>query len=400
MQIKSNAGRAPWLLMLCAALIMMITMGTRQSTGLFVSSLVETTGLSLASISFVLAVGQLVWGVTQPIFGAIADKWGSFQVLAFGALLMALGMGLTPYATSEWTLTLTLGVISAAGAGAGSFAILIGATAGQLPQNRRSFASGFINAGGSLGQFIFAPLTQIILGAFDWVVAMFTLATMALVTIPLAWILRDGTGISTAEVEPASSGMYQQVLKALCDPNYLLLNMGFFTCGFHVAFLVTHLPGEVALCGHSAAVSATSIGIIGLFNIAGSLLAGTLGNRYRMKYILAVMYGSRAIMIGLYLLAPKTEITFYIFAVAMGFTWLATVPPTVGLVGKLFGTRFLATLFGMTFMIHQVGGFLGAWLGGVAMDHNGNYMWMWYADIILASLAALINLPIREKKLV
>lgn len=401
MHTNSNAYRSPWLIMIIAAVIMMITMGARQSTGLFVSSLVTSTGLSIASISFSLAVGQLVWGVAQPIFGAIADKWGYFKVLVFGAALMAIGQGLTPYAASEWTLILTMGVISAAGAGAGSFAILIGATAEQLPPSRRSFAGGFINAGGSFGQFIFAPLTQTILAAYGWIAAMLTLAAAALFTIPLAWTLRGGAAeVRAVSEHQIDQGMFQQITKALRDRSYLCLHAGFFTCGFHVAFLVTHLPGEVALCGHSAAVSAASIGIIGLFNIAGSLLAGSLGNHYRMKYILAVMYGSRAVMIGLYLLAPKTELTFYVFAAALGFTWLATVPPTAGLVGKLFGTRYLATLFGLAIMTHQVGGFLGAWLGGIAMAHDGNYMWVWYADMILASAAALVNLPIREEKIV
>ena len=161
---------------------------------------------------------------------------------------------------------------------------------------------------------------------------------------------------------------------------------------------MTHLPGEVALCGHTANVSAASLAIIGLFNIAGSLFAGFLGSRYRMKHILAVMYGSRAVMIAIYLLAPKTVLTFYIFAAFLGFTWLATVPPTAGLVGKLFGTKYLATLFGLTLFTHQIGGFLGAWLGGIAMAHDGNFLWMWYVDIILAALAALVNLPIREAK--
>jgi predicted MFS family arabinose efflux permease len=192
--------------------------------------------------------------------------------------------------------------------------------------------------------------------------------------------------------------MFPQVVRAFRDPSYLCLHAGFFTCGFHVAFLVTHLPGEVSLSGHSASVSAASIGIIGLFNIAGSLLAGALGSRYRMKYILAFMYGSRAVMIGLFLLAPKTTLTFYLFAAALGLTWLATVPPTAGIVAKLFDTRYLATLFGLTFFTHQVGGFLGAWLGGISMAHSGNYQWMWYADIALASLASLVNLPIREAK--
>lgn len=400
MQTKSNHGQSHWLLIISAAAIMMITTGARQSSGLFVSPLVASTGLSIASISFALAVGQLFWGVTQPIFGAIADKWGSFPVLVFGSLLMALGMAMTPYATSEWMLTLTMGVISAAGAGAGSFAILIGATAQRLLPSQRSFAGGFINAGGSFGQFIFAPLTQMILAAYGWITAMFALAAASLLTIPLAWTLREKEASRLNADSQPSQSIGQQVAQAMKDRSYLCLHAGFFTCGFHVAFLVTHLPGEVALCGHSAAVSAAAIGMIGLFNIAGSLLAGVLGNHYPMKYILALMYGSRAVMIGLYLIAPKTELTFYIFAAALGFTWLATVPPTVGLVGKLFGTRYLATLFGLTILTHQVGGFLGAWLGGIAMEQNGSYMWMWYADILLSLAAALVNLPIREEKIV
>jgi predicted MFS family arabinose efflux permease len=321
-------------------------------------------------------------------------------VLALGAVLIALGLGLTPFVSSEWALILTLGVISPAGAGAGSFSLLIGATAKNIPAERRAFAGGFINAGGSLGQFLFAPLTQAIIGAFSWTTAMFSLAAAALFTIPLAAPLRRDAEPDAAEQVRASGGLLQQVASAMRDRSYLCLHAGFFTCGFHVAFLVTHLPGEVALSGHAATVSAASIGIIGLFNIAGSLCAGSLGTRYRMKYILAVMYGSRAIMIGLYLLAPKTELTFYVFAACMGFTWLATVPPTAGLVAKLFGARYLSTLFGLTLLTHQIGGFLGAWLGGIAMANDGNYMWMWYADIVLAAAAALVNLPIREAKVI
>lgn len=389
-----------WLIMLSAAAILMITMGARQSTGLFIAPLDASTGLGIVSISFALAVGQFMWGLAQPIFGAIADKKGSYAVLVFGAFLLAAGLALTPLATSEWSLMLTMGILSAAGAGAGSFSILIGATAQQLPENRRAFAGGFINAGGSFGQFVFAPLLQAIIGAFGWISAILTMAATTLLTIPLAYGLTRGEAGHQAKAAVPAGGLTQQVKTALCNPSYLYLHAGFFTCGFHVAFLVTHLPGEVALCGHAPSVSAVSLGLIGLFNIAGSLLAGALGTRYRMKYILAVMYASRAVMIGMYLLAPKTPLTFYVFAAGLGFTWLATVPPTAGIVGKLFGTRYLATLFGLTLLTHQVGGFLGAWLGGLTMAHDGNYLWMWYADIALALFAALINLPIREPKLV
>jgi predicted MFS family arabinose efflux permease len=194
------------------------------------------------------------------------------------------------------------------------------------------------------------------------------------------------------------AGLREQLETALRTPSYLLLHAGFFTCGFHVAFLTTHLPGEISLCGHSASVSATSIALIGFFNIGGSIMSGILGKYFRMKYILAAMYGSRAVTIGLYLLAPKTEATFYFFAVLTGITWLATVPPTAGLVGKLFGTRYLATLFGLALLSHQVGAFLGAWLGGVAVEQSGNLLYLWYADMLLALFAAFVNLPIREEK--
>jgi predicted MFS family arabinose efflux permease len=197
----------------------------------------------------------------------------------------------------------------------------------------------------------------------------------------------------------SESGLRQQLRIALKDRSYLFLHAGFFTCGFHIAFLVTHLPGEVQLCGLSAGVAATSLAIIGLGNIAGSLSAGVLGSRVRMKWLLFWTYASRAVAISLYLAAPKTALTFYLFAALLGLTWLSTVPPTAGLVGKLFGMRYLATLFGLTLLSHQIGGFFGAWLGGIALVESGSYVWMWYADIALASIAALANLPIREAPL-
>ncbi|NCB11984.1 MAG: MFS transporter, partial [Erysipelotrichia bacterium] len=356
----------------------------------------------IISISLALAIGQFIWGLTQPIFGAIADKKGSFGVLAFGALLMFFGLILTPFVTSEFSIILTLGLLVAAGAGAGSFSILIGATAKNLPNEKRSFAGGFINAGGSFGQFIFAPLAQAIINGFGWIYSMIALAFSTLLTIPLAKILsskskKEETNL-TNDIENDIK-LKEQLKVALKDKSYLYLNLGFFTCGFHVAFLVTHLPHEVALCGHSANVSAYSLALIGLFNILGSLYAGYLGTKYKMKYILAFIYASRALMIIIYLLSPKTELTFYIFSIAIGFTWLATVPPTAGIVGKLFGTKYLATLFGLTLLSHQIGGFFGAYLGGLFINSYGNFSLMWYLDIALAIVAALANLPIKEEKI-
>jgi len=324
-------------------------------------------------------------------------------------VMLAVGMAATPFVGSEWGLLLTMGFLSAAGAGAGSFSILIGATAQRLPPERRAFASGFINAGGSFGQFALAPLMGAIIAGAGWIVAMLTLAGTALLTIPLAWPLRrKRAAVAPALAAPSAPAapaippiaLGQQLRQALRDRSYLCLHAGFFTCGFHIAFLVTHLPGEVAMCGLPTTVSATALALIGLFNIAGSLSAGMLASRYRMKSLLFWIYASRVVIIGLYLLAPKTAWTFYIFAGALGFTWLATVPPTAGLVGKLFGVRYLATLFGMTLLSHQIGGFFGAWLGGLAVVHTGDYSWMWYADMALAAAAALINLPIREAHVV
>jgi MFS family permease len=399
--------RAAWLLILAASAILMITMGARLTTGLFMSPINTSTGLGIASISFALAIGQFVWGAAQPVFGAVADKFGSAKVIILGALMLAAGLALTPFVSSQWGLMLTMGFLSAAGAGAGSFSILIGATAQRLPAARRPFAAGFINAGGSFGQFVFAPLMQAIISSAGWIAAMLTMAATTLLTIPLAWPLRRSAGVTTAPgvvatkpVQAPGIGLGKQIKIALRDRSYLCLHAGFFTCGFHIAFLVTHLPGEVALCNLSAGVSATALALIGLFNIAGSLTAGALSTRYRMKSLLALMYACRAVIIAIFLLAPKTPLTFYIFAGALGFTWLATVPPTAGLVGKLFGLRYLSTLFGLTLLSHQVGGFFGAWLGGLSFVHFGDYNWMWYADIVLAVGAALVNLPIREAHVV
>lgn len=348
--IATPAPRMHWGLLLAAAGMLMITMGARQTTGLFVAPIHQDTGIGIAAISFALAIGQFTWGAVQPVFGAIADKRGSTGVLVLGGLLLALGLALTPHLTSPWGLMFTLGILTAAGAGAGSFSILIGATAQQLAPEKRSFAAGFINAGGSLGQFVFAPLVQAVIAFAGWASAMYTLAVASLLAIPLAFPLRRKAAITPASTATAVGNitLKQQIAIALRDRSYWMLHLGFFTCGVHIAFLVTHLPGEIALCGLSPSVSAISIALIGLFNVAGSLVAGALGQRVRMKWILAVMYASRAVMIALYLMAPPTPLTFYVFAAALGFTWLATVPPTAGLVGKLFGPRYLGTLFGLT----------------------------------------------------
>ena len=405
---------ALWGIMLPAAAILMITMGSRQTTGLFLSPLNSATGIGVVGISFAMAVAQFVWGAAQPVFGAVADRHGPLPVLIGGGILLAIGSALTTLVSSQWGLIFSLGLLTAAGAGAGSFSILIGIAAQAIPPSQRSFAAGFINAGGSFGQFVFAPITERLISWAGWVNAMLVLAFSALLTLPLAQLLvrrsrraavaagnaAAAAPSSAAQAAPLQLSLKAQVHAAFKDRSYLLLHAGFFTCGFHIAFLVTHLPGEVALCGLPASVSGISIALIGLANIVGSLAIGKLGEYYRMKYLLFWMYLSRTVIVLLYMAAPKEPITFYIFAIALGLTWLATVPPTAGIIGKLFGVRYLATLFGLTLLSHQIGGFLGAWLGGLAVATSVDYNWMWIADAILALLAALVNLPIREARVI
>ncbi|TNH16161.1 MFS transporter [Testudinibacter sp. TR-2022] len=393
------------LIILAAASILMITMGMRMALGLFVQPIHQETALSITSISFAMAVTQLMWGVAQPVTGALADRYSAWPVLLWGTLLLAAGFALTPLFPSTLGLTFTMGIMLAFGAGAGSFSILISQVSNKLPQKIRGVASGIVNAGGSFGQFLFAPLVQglIIIPAFGWQGAMYTLAIISLICLPIArWLSRDDTTIKNTPnaVSTPEQSLKQAVLASFKDRSYILLHLGFFTCGFHIAFLVTHLPTEVSLSKLSADVASWSLAIIGLSNVVGSLVVGWLVGYYRSKYILFWMYASRAALIGIYLIAPSSPMTFYLFAIGLGLTWLATVPPTAATVGKLFGVRYLATLFGLTLLSHQVGGFFGAYLGGLAITIYGDYSWMWYADMILAALAAVLNLPIREEKMV
>jgi predicted MFS family arabinose efflux permease len=387
-----------WLFItIAAAAMLMITMGARQSQGLFVFPISGSTGVGIATISFAMAVGQFVWGAVAPIAGALGDRFGAARVLVGGVLILAVGTALTPLLTSSFGFVLTIGILTAVGSGAGSFSMLIGTVMKRLPPAHRGTAAGMITAGGSLGQFVFAPIAQNLISLWGWMGAMWGLSSMALLALPMVRAVSGPpVNAAAAKADAAAGVLSGVVMKAFSDRSYLLLHGSFLTCGFHIAFLVTHLPGEVGLCGLPASVASWSLALIGLSNIAGSFTAGWLLNRFRGKYVLFWMYGSRTLLILLYLAAPKTEWTFYLLAIGLGFSWLGTAPPTAGVVGKLFGMRYLATLYGLTMVSHQLGAFFGAWLGGLAFSHYGNYLWMWYADAFFAAIAALLNLPIRE----
>ena len=388
-----------WLVLLAAAGTFGLTMGTRQTMGLFLGPLNSATGLGLGQISLAFAFGQLCWGLTQPFAGAIADKVGAGRVLLAGSLLVALGTFITPYMTTTLGLILAIGVLSAGGAGMAGPAVLMAATSRLIAPEKRGLATGIVNAGGSFGQFVMAPIAGALLVGLGWAGAMQVLGLIVLLALPAAWVLR-GNSLQAAPPGTKPAGTREAVRTAVRDRNFLLLSTGFFVCGFHVAFLATHLPGVIASCGLPVEFGAWSLALLGLFNIVGSVAMGWAVGRWRMKSLLSLVYATRALAVLLFLLAPKTGTVVLLFAAVMGLTFLSTVPPTAGLVAKFFGLGNMATLFGVVMLSHQVGGFLGAWLGGRVFEATGSFDWIWYIDILLAVGAALIHLPIREARVV
>ena len=401
-QAQTRIGPAVWLVLLAAGGTFALTMGARQSMGLFLSAINSSTGLGLASISLAFAFGQLWWGLTQPFAGMVADRIGPGRVLVLGVLLVATGTALIPLMHSTGGLILAIGVLSAGGAGMAGPAVLMSATTRLVPAEKRGMATGIVNAGGSFGQFVFAPIAQGITTAAGWVAGIQTLAALTLLALPAAWVLR-GRGQAAGALPGAKTETTREaVRRALADRSYRLLAAGFFVCGFHVAFLATHLPGVVASCQLPPEVGAWSLAMIGLFNIVGSFgigwAIGFQGGRWPMKRLLTAIYATRALAVLVFVLVPKSTLVMLVFAAVMGLTFLSTVPPTAGLVARFFGPAHMGTLFGLVMVTHQIGGFLGAYLGGKAFEASGNYNWMWYADIVLAIAAALLHWPIREQR--
>jgi len=386
------------LVLLAAAGTFALTMGTRQTMGLFLGSLNTSTGLGLGSISLAFAFGQLWWGLTQPFAGAMADRIGTARVLVIGALLIAVGTLITPYMTTTWGLILAIGVLSAGGAGMAGPAVLMAAASRLIPADKRGMATGIVNAGGSFGQFVMAPVAGALIVGLGWFSALQVMGLLVLLCLPAAYVLRGNSRQTVAPGQKAV-GTGEAIRTALRDRSYLLLAIGFFTCGFHVAFLATHLPGVVASCGLPLQYGAWALGILGLFNIVGSLAMGWAVGRWRMKSLLSLVYAVRAIAVLLFVFAPKSGTVVLVFAAVMGLTFLSVIPATAGLVAKFFGLANMATLFGLVMLTHQIGGFLGAWLGGRVYEATGSFDWIWYIDIALAAAAALIHLPIREARL-
>jgi MFS family permease len=344
------------------------------------------------------AVQNLLWGIGQPIAGAIADRYGTLRVLCGGALIYAAGLVLMVYSSTPLTFNITVGVLIGFGLSGCSFNLVVAALGKLVPENKRSFAFGAGTAAGSFGQFLFAPLGAALIAGYGWALALFVFAAAVLLVIPFSIALATPPASTTTPIgADAPQSLKHALAEAFAHRSYVLLVLGFFTCGFQLAFITAHLPAYLVDRGLSVQVGGWVIATIGLFNIVGSLTAGWAGNRMPKRYILSFLYFLRAASIAVFIAVPLSTTSALLFAVSTGLTWLSTVPPTSGLVALMFGTRWLAMLFGFAFFSHQVGGFLGVWLGGLAYEMTGSYNLVWILSIAFGVASAIINLPIVEE---
>lgn len=380
-----------------ACLISLIGFGIRSSFGLYLEPITTERGWSRETFALALAIQNLLWGMGVPVAGAIADRFGTAKVVALGAVVYAAGVAGMALADSGLELYLVGGILVGVGVAFSSFSLVLAAIARIIGPERRSLALGLGTAAGSMGQVLFSPINQTLIANYGWFDSLLVMSVVALVLVPLAFSLPRGTA---AKGEPASSqGLTEALGEAMRQRSYLLLTAGFFVCGFHVAFITAHFPTYVTDLGLSARAGAYALSLVGLFNICGSLLSGAFGQRYPKKLGLSAIYAGRAVIILALLLAPANELTVYLFAAAMGLLWLSTVPLTTGIVAQIFGLRFMATLFGIVFLSHQVGSFLGVWLGGLLYDQTGSYDAMWWAGVGFGIFAALVHLPINDTPL-
>ncbi len=387
----------PILLSACA--LLMLSFGYRAGFGLFMQPMTEARGWGRDVLAMALAIQNLSWGVCAIIAGGLADKYGNLKVLLSGIGLYAAGMFLMASSVSEIAIISTAGVMVGAGVAGTSFGIVLPAMARAVPEERRGWALGMGTAAGSFGQFLVVPGMQFLVDGVGWYAALQILGLsallMTLLALPLA---RYGGADAAANSQPVADSSLSHIAgQALRTRSYTLLTTGFFVCGFHVAFITVHMPGYVVDLGFSASVGAWSISLIGLCNIFGSYFSGSLCGKIAMRKLLATIYLARAIVITAFLLLPVSIGSILAFSAAMGFLWLATVPPTSGLVAVFFGTRYMTFLYGIVFFSHQIGSFSGVWLGGWLYERYGNYDGIWYAGIALALIAALLHWPIEER---
>jgi MFS family permease len=375
----------------------LLSFGPRSAVGQFLTPLSFAHGWGRDVFSIAIALQNLLWGIGQPFAGGIADRYGTIRVLCVGALLYSAGLVMMAYSSSALMLDLSAGLLIGFGLSGCSFNLVIGALGKLLPESWRGLGFGAGTAAGSFGQFLFSPLARGLIDQFGWQLALVIFAAMLLLILPLSIALATPRMEASAAGAAAPQSLRSALSEAFAHRSYVLLVIGFFTCGFQLAFVTVHLPPYLIDRGMSAEIGAWTIGIIGLFNIVGSLCSGWLIGRMPKRYLLSSIYFARALSIVFFMLAPATPTVVLIFGAVTGLLWLSTVPPTSSLVALMFGTRWMAMLFGFAFFSHQVGGFLGVILGGYAYVHTGSYDLVWWLSVLFGVLSALINLPIVEK---
>ena len=390
----SSTWRTPTIVLVSCGIIMTLAMGIRHGFGLYLQPISTDMHWGRETFALALAIQNLVWGITQPFAGMIADKYGTGRVVVGGALLYALGLVWMGHPSSELTFIVASGLMIGTGLSGVTFSIVAGALGRAFPPEKRSMALGISAAAGSFGQFALLPLTQWLLSNVGWSGALLVMACVAMVIAPLAAVLAEK---QIAHVHTFKQSARQALSEALGHRGYVLLTVGFFVCGFQIVFIGVHLPAYLADHGLPPHVAVTSLALVGLFNIIGTYATGWLGGRLPKRYILSFIYFARAAVIAIFIFAPLSAVSVYVFAMALGLLWLSTVPPTNAIVAQVFGVRYLSMLSGFTFFSHQIGSFLGAWLGGKLYDTTGSYDVVWYLSIALGIVAGLINLPIDER---
>ena len=387
--------RTATVVLICGGIVLSLSIGIRQSFGLFLAPMSTDLGWGREVFAFAIAVQNILWGATQPFFGMAADRWGGGRILAVSGAFYVLGLYLMSTTAGVAEFNISAGILIGLALSGTSFAVVLGAVGRAFPPEKRSAALGIASAGGSFGQFVMVPLGQAAIDAYGWSLTFVLLACLAALMVALAAPLAGKPRVAVDAGGAQSMG--EALAEARRHPGFLYLNAGFFVCGFHITFIGTHLPAYLTDLGLSATAASVSLALVGLFNIVGSLACGVAGGRYSKKYLLSGVYLARSVIILAFLLAPASNLSAYLFGAGMGLLWLGTVPLTSALVAQIFGPRYMSTLFGIVFFSHQVGAFLGVWLGGRIYDTTGSYDMVWWIAIALGLLAAALHLPINER---
>ncbi|HSI57936.1 MAG TPA: MFS transporter [Ideonella sp.] len=386
--------------LMCGAAIVTLSMGIRHGFGLWMAPITMDRGWSRETFAFALAMQNICWGIAGPFTGMIADRFGAFRVLLVGSLLYASGLVLMGLSTTGLAFTGSTGLILGMAQSGTTYAVIYGVISRQVAPEKRSRAMGIAAAAGSFGQFLMVPVENWLIGHWGWQNALFVLGCAALAIVPLAWGLREPPPAARDDAEAPPQGVLAALKESLALPSFRWLTAGYFVCGFQVVFIGVHMPSYLRDQGLSPSVATTALALIGLFNIFGTYTTGLLGERLAKRHILSTIYLLRSVAIVTFLLVPISPWSVYVFAAVMGFLWLSTVPPTNALLAQIFGVRHMSMLGGLVFFSHQIGSFLGVWLGGRLYDHTGSYDVVWWIAVALGLFAALANLPVRETPLV